>query len=113
MDIVERLREIKCWRWWDQENGMEGASNAPLDAADEIERVRAENEELRRDAERYRWLRDCPVYKPWAKVYSAIASGPWVRKRFDELIDEGMAETLQSNAALSGSRTNKPEEPSV
>ncbi|EOB7987715.1 TPA: hypothetical protein ACNRRD_001897 [Pseudomonas aeruginosa] len=45
-----------------------------LDLLDEIDRLKAENEALRKDAERYRWLRgashfDTPQHKAFCKTY--------------------------------------------
>lgn len=56
-DLVERLREFgDSGR---AEGGAYTMSRAFMDrAADEIERLRAENEALRKDAERYRAIRN-------------------------------------------------------
>jgi hypothetical protein len=55
-DLVERLRTVESsgtrqptTNWYRNPDGVE--------AADEIERLRAERDRLAKDAERYRWLR--------------------------------------------------------
>lgn len=49
MDIVERLRSLY----------VQDGTNYVQEAAQEIERLRAEGESLRRDADRYRFLCEC------------------------------------------------------
>jgi len=59
-DLPERLRRLYAW------NG----TNHVQEAADEIERLRAERDALAKDAERYRWLRgdSCPGHSVrWAQ----------------------------------------------
>lgn len=53
-DLVQRLRERAARKWTDEANRSASLFGQ---AADEIERLRAEVEALREDAERYRWLR--------------------------------------------------------
>lgn len=79
-DIVERLRS----------SGPTPSIFAVRDAADEIERLRAENEALKKDAERYRWLRgDVPAHSMrWARwrIEHWAREGPsWADIRWSDL----------------------------
>ena len=42
------------------------------EAADEIERLRADNAALRADAERYRWLVENAKHIPWSKQFPGL-----------------------------------------
>ena len=71
-DIVERLRVLDASNCMDSDHLHEGLV---VDAADEIERLRAElaaaikqRDEARRDAERYRWLKSNGCY--WVEIQS-------------------------------------------
>ena len=59
-DIVERLRN---WADDDRDGEFSHHKRMQFEAAAEITRLRAEAEALRKDAERYRWLRDGCNYK--------------------------------------------------
>ena len=60
IDIVERLRN---WADDDRDGEFSHHKRIQFEAAAEITRLRAEAEALRKDAERYRWLRDGCNYK--------------------------------------------------
>ncbi len=53
----------------------------------EIERLQAENEALRKDAARYRWLREAPWSREMQRMFALQANA-----MFDEAIDSAMKE---------------------
>lgn len=61
-DLIKRLRDLSAWR------GIKLADEA-VDALEQqaatIERLTAENDALRADAEQYRWLRDVATSEDW------------------------------------------------
>ena len=82
-DITERLRRIY----------VTSGANYVQEAADTIQKLRAELAEARRDAERYRWLRsdDCPF-----SCYEQEGPDNWgwcptSSRDLDEAIDAAMA----------------------
>lgn len=97
-DIVERLRDDERSEW--------AICN---EAADEIERLRAEVAGLREDAERYRWLRDeCP----WTMVSGNGKSNLSIRVRaeFDlgDLVDMVDEFDAAIDAARKGTTPTRP-----
>jgi hypothetical protein len=74
-----------------------------VERADEIAKLRAELAEAKKDAERYRWLREeCNIeYEPEAKVQLVIEEPimceSW-RQYVDDLIDAAMRTTEESSA---------------
>ena len=74
---------------------IEWISNAALSAAQEMARLKDENDALRKDAERYRWLRDhgCPSMESW---FYELRAGEITKDQADTEIDEAMTkETKQ------------------
>lgn len=119
-ELLDRALESMCWAarilnidpdeapnyHWSLEN-IRAALAAPATAPDELERLRAESEErlqncaalvaenerLRKDAERYRWLRDVPnLYRDHPEIYRAIVEG-FTSKEIEDSIDEAMKGT--------------------
>jgi hypothetical protein len=97
-DLIERLKA-----WADPiSSGYEvpRAGQALLEAADALERLTAENAALRKDAERYRWLRNKSVWhetSPWAVRWNdpddtAKGESPCDGKNLDAAIDKAMRE---------------------
>lgn len=78
-DIVVRLRDSRY------DNGC----NAK-EAAAEIERLRTENAELRRDAERWNWLRAQPMYQIWKGLAAAENRNEVIDAWRSAAIDEAM-----------------------
>ena len=60
----------------DDGNGCMPATRAEIEFFDEIERLRAEVDALRADAERYRWIRDG-------------SNPPWVMQMLERYADNG------------------------
>jgi hypothetical protein len=65
-------------------------------AADEIERLLAENAELRKDAERYRWLRDNSHNTPIGVYEWVIRDG---REQRAWLVDTELDEAIDARSA--------------
>ena len=83
-DIVNRLRDTSSVRSW-------GAADLQrCEAADEITRLRAENESLSKDAERYRWLRVNPVRCAKFADDQIYGRTKHVPELFDAAIDAAM-----------------------
>ena len=61
----------------------------------QIEQLQKENEQLRQDAERYRWLRDKSA-NAYVGIYKDSLRGKeWVSgKKSDELVDFGMKHSI-------------------
>jgi hypothetical protein len=78
-------------RWLDQRGFCDSAQDMRV-AADELDRLQAENEALRKDAERYRWLRNgydhCDDGLPYAVRHAQNDWGKWVTPVIvDEALD--------------------------
>ena len=76
-DIVKRLRAPAYWMSGSDE-GHEGDNDAPREAADLIEALRAENTRLREALEEVLWYTnqlEMQAYDPneWPKVHDAVA----------------------------------------
>lgn len=76
-DIVERLRFLG--------SGEPFRGALMCEAADEIERLRAELAAAKRDAERYRWLRDKAGNSIMRRLMGSAIPPKW-----DDMIDEAM-----------------------
>lgn len=78
-DLVAMLREIAL----DEKTSWDGWSAQDVatveSAADAIERLTAEVEALRKDAERYRWLRDTPWPAELQTVIQLHSNAIWDR----------------------------------
>lgn len=74
-DIVERLADAAQNISWMDGRSIDVAFSAMHEAAAEITRLRAEAEALRKDAERYRWLRARPLDDD--EIYIAVDSAKY------------------------------------
>lgn len=86
--FVEQKGNVEYTKWLGSGglSGVARATHATLTAqADEIDRLTTENAELRKDAERYRWLRDNSASEQ-ASVFFSYA----VPKLIDTAIDAAM-----------------------
>lgn len=89
-DIVEQLRALEKR----EAGNCYSVNKAMLDAAAEIDRLRAECEALRKDAERYRWLRDIGD-----RTWTALANRRGLNAAaIDSAIDRAMASIAEGGS---------------
>ena len=72
---------VKRWEW-DWGDGMNEAADGPYVLASDYDALAAERDALRRDAERYRWLRDSAGNDIMEKLMAECSPPRW-----DELVD--------------------------
>ena len=91
MTLIERLRG---WLVADYIEAYTTGSTLIREAADEIERLTAENAALRADAERYRWLRSAKTGKPVVCTTADSAWNAWLNTvELDNAIDAARSKT--------------------
>lgn len=104
MTLQERLRNTPNWSRESFEHWKTATltyDRAPFEAADRIDALERENAALRKDAERYRWLRDNMVqdganYDGFMSTRDLFPRGNEYPGNLDAAIDAAMAQKVDA-----------------